>query len=166
MRDNSRLRTDATPRAVDDYDIRVQQVVERALAAKFGLWGALLTSHTVMLSVAGALLLAVKPVDAWPFTLIGVIAIICIPLVLLNFVLTKSQYEVMGKRVVNPAAELGETTRVRDLRHAVIRHGFSGVAEIVAVIGVALEAFFSRGHSSTGEGDAQPSDGGVQTEEP
>lgn len=109
--------------------------------AKFGLWGALLTSHTVMLSVAVALLLAVRPVEAWPFSLISVIAIVCIPLVLLIFVLTKSQYEVIGKRVANPEADLDETTRVRDLRQAVIRHRFSAVAEIVAVVGLASEAF-------------------------
>lgn len=125
---------------MDDYDIRVQHIVERALTAKFSLWAALLTSHTVMLSVAVALLAAVKPVEAWFFRLTGFIAVICMLLVLLNLVLTKLQYELIGKRLADPEVELREATRARDLRQAVLRHRFSLIIEVVAVIGLATEA--------------------------
>jgi hypothetical protein len=141
---------------VDDYDIRKQQVVERALAAKLGLWGALLTSHTVMLSVTVALLVAVKPAETWPFRLIGFIAVVCMLLVLLNPAQTKSQYELIGKRLVDPEAEpkrrgLATIDRLtyataspisrRSLRRSASRLGLC----------------FSRGRSQVGERDAQPS---------
>ncbi len=125
---------------MENYDIRVQHVVERALAAKFGLWAALLTSHTVMLSVAVALLVAVKPVEAWFFRLTGFIAVICMLLVLLNLALTKSQYELIGKRLADPEADLREATRAQDLRQAGRRHRFFLITEFVAVSGLAAEA--------------------------
>ena len=125
---------------MDDYEIRKQQVFERALAAKLGLWGALLTSHTVMLSVAVALLVAVKPAEAWPFRLTGFIAVVCMLLVLLNLAQTKSQYELIGKRLADPEADLGEATRDRDDRQARLRHRFSHIAEVVATIGLAAGA--------------------------
>ncbi len=124
---------------MNDYDARLQQVVERTLAAKSGLWVGLLTSHTVMLSVAVALLVTVNPTEAWPFKLIGVLAIISVLLVLLNQALTKAQYELIGRRLTNPEADLPEAARIRDLKHANLRHRITHITECIAVISLAAE---------------------------
>jgi len=96
---------------MDDYDGRLQQIAERTLTAKLSLWSALLTAHTVLLSVAVAILLTVKPLEAWRFKLGGFIAIVCMLVLLLNFALTKSQYELIGQRLTNPDGELSESER-------------------------------------------------------
>jgi ABC-type uncharacterized transport system fused permease/ATPase subunit len=80
----------------DNYDDRLQQVAERTLAAKFSLWTGLLTAHTVLLSVAAAILVTVTPPAGWSFRLAGLIAIFCVVVLLLNFALTKAQYELIG----------------------------------------------------------------------
>jgi hypothetical protein len=124
---------------MDDYDGRLQQIAERTLTAKFGLWSALLTAHTVLLSVAVALLVTVKPLEAWRFKLGGFIAIFCMVVLLLNFALTKSQYELIGQRLTNPNAELSESERNRDLRSAMFRRCLSTVCETVAILGLGAE---------------------------
>lgn len=121
---------------MDDCDGRLQQITERTLTAKLSLWSALLTAHTVLLSVAVALLVTVKPLEAWRFKLGGIITIVCMLVLLLNFALTKSQYELMGQRLTNPDGGLSESERKRDLRSAILRWRLSGIAESIAIIGL------------------------------
>jgi hypothetical protein len=122
-----------------DYDGRLQQIAERTLMAKFGLWSALLTAHTVILSVAVALLVTAKPTEAWRFKLGGFIAIFCMVVLLLNFVLTKSQYEQIGRRLADSEAELSESERSQDLRHALLRRQLSAIGEVMAILGLGVE---------------------------
>jgi hypothetical protein len=124
---------------MDDYEERRQQISERMLTAKFSLWSALLTAHTVMLSVVVALLVTVKPTDAWRFKLGGFIAILSMAMLLLNFALTKSQYERIGQRLSNPGAELSESERTQDEQHALLRQRVSTLGEITAILGLGVE---------------------------
>ncbi len=59
---------------MDDYEERRQQIVERALSAKFNLWSAMLTAHTLLLSVAVALLVTGVPTGRGAFKLVGYVA--------------------------------------------------------------------------------------------
>ncbi len=123
---------------MDNYEWRLQQIAERALTAKFSLWSALITAHTVLLSVAVALFVTVKPPEAWRFKLCGFIAIVCLVVLLLNFALTKSQYELIGQRLVNADTELSESERNRDLRSASLRRNLSAIGEIAAILGLGV----------------------------
>ncbi len=125
---------------MDDYGWRLQQIAERTLTAKFSLWSALLTAHTVLLSVAVALLVTVKPLEAWPFKLSGFIAIFCMVVLLLNFALTKAQYEQIGQRLAHPDAELSESDQNQDLKSAMFRRCLSIAGEIIAILGLGVEA--------------------------
>ena len=125
---------------MDKYDERLQQITERTLTARFSLWAALLTAHTVMLSVSVALLVTAKHIEVCFFKLCGFIAICCMIAVLLNFWLTKSQYEQIGRRTAEPEAELSESERKRDLRQALTRRRFNSIFEIVAFLGLFAEA--------------------------
>jgi hypothetical protein len=125
---------------MDDYHGRFQQISERTLTAKFCLWTALLTAHTVMLSVSVALLVTVEPIGVWRFKLGGFIAICCMVVLLLNYMLTKFQYEQIGRRLSDSEAELSESERNRDLRHAMLRRRLSSLGEIMAILGLGVEA--------------------------
>ena len=56
------------------YEERVQVVTERTSSAMYAFWSAMLTAHTVLLSVAVALPSAISSVVAWQFKLVGLIA--------------------------------------------------------------------------------------------
>ena len=120
---------------MDRYEDRLQQITERTLAAKFSLWAALLTGHTVMLSVSVALVGA-KHIVGCSLKLCGFIAICCVISILANFWLTKSQYEQIGRRTAETEAELSESDRVRDLRHARRRRRLSSALEMFALVGL------------------------------
>ena len=120
---------------MDEYDERLQQIIERTLTARFSLWAALLTAHTVMLSVSVALVSA-RHIGVCFFKLCGCIAVCCVIAILLNFWLTKSQYEQIGRRTAGREVELSQSERERDLRHAQIRRSFSFFFEIVALLGL------------------------------
>ena len=121
---------------MDKFDERFQQITDRTLAARFSLLAALLTAHTVMLSVSVALLVTANHIEACFFKLGGIVAICGMIAILMTFWLTKSQYEQIGSRMARPEAQLSEASRVRDLRHAQIRRRFSSVLEIVALVGL------------------------------
>jgi hypothetical protein len=121
---------------VTDYSSRLQQIAERTLTAKFNLWSALLTAHTVMLSVTVALLVTAKPPDAWRFQLPGFIAILCMVALLLNFALTKSQYEKIGQRLLDPELQLSDSERSKDVNRALLRRRLSEIVEVSAIVGL------------------------------
>jgi hypothetical protein len=122
-----------------DYDSRLQELAQRAFTAKFSLWTALLTAHTVLLSVAIALLVTVKPSEAWPFKVVGFVAILCMIVLLLNVGVTKSQYETIGQRLVNPEVEISESERNRDLSKSFVRRYFAAIGETMAILGLGVE---------------------------
>lgn len=124
---------------MDEYAERQQQIADRMLSAKFSLWSALLTAHTVLLSVAVALLVTQHPPLLWGFKLVGFLAILCMTLLLLNFALTKAQYQTIGRRLANPEAELPEPVRNRDIGQANLRWRLSATCEFVAAIGLAVQ---------------------------
>lgn len=124
---------------MDRYDQRFQQVMERTLNAKFGLWAALLTAHTVILSVSVALV-TTRHIGVWHFKVCGFIAICCVVAILANFWLTKSQYEQIGRRTAKHEVELSQSERERDLRLAKIRWRLSSVFEKVAFLGLCAGA--------------------------
>ena len=58
----------------------------------------------------------------------------------MNFWLTKSQYEQIGRRSAEPKAELSESERNKDLRDARIRWHFNSIFESMAFLGLFVEA--------------------------
>lgn len=123
---------------MDDYYELLQQMAERTLTAKFSLWGALLTAHTVLLSVSVALLVTGKAGGVWQFKVGGFVAISCIVALLLTFWLTKSQYDKIGRRLSCPESELSESERNRDLNKALLRRRLCSFFEITAMLGLVL----------------------------
>lgn len=124
---------------MDKYAERLQQIKERTLSAKSSLWSALLTAHTVLLSVAVVLLVTQHPPLPWGFKLSGFLAILCMALLLLNFALTKAQYQIIGQRLANPEAELPDSVRDREVGQANFRWRLSEVCEFVAALGLAVQ---------------------------
>lgn len=124
---------------MDEYAERQQQIVERTLSAKFSLWFALLTAHTVLLSVAVALLVADVTAERSVFKFVGYLAILCVAILLLNFAVAKSQYEIIGQRLAEPEAEPTESERVQDLQRAMFRRCLSSTGETVSILGLGAE---------------------------
>lgn len=124
---------------MDKYDARLQHITERTLTAKFSFWSAMLTAHTVLLSVAVALLATDTATERWAFKLIGYMAIICMFLLLLNFALAKSQYEVIGRRLAAAEEDLSEAARARDLRLANLRWYLTHACEVGSMLGLAAQ---------------------------
>jgi len=125
---------------MDKYDERLQQVVERTLTAKFSFWSAMLTVHTVLLSVAVALLATDTATERWAFKLVGYMAIICMFLLLLNFALAKSQYDVIGQRLAAAEEDVSEAARARDIRRANLRWCLTHACEVGSILGLAAQA--------------------------
>ena len=123
---------------MDDYNELLQQIAERTLTAKFSLWAALLTAHTVLLSVCVALLVTAKAGGVWWFKVGGFIAIGCIVVLLPTFWLTKSQYDHIGRRLSCPESDLSELERRRDLSKALLRGRLCSLFEITAMFGLVL----------------------------
>lgn len=125
---------------MSNYDERVEIVTERTMAAMHAFWSAMLTAHTVLLSVAVALPAAISSIVAWQFKLVGFIATICMVLVLLNFAAVRMQYEAIGRRLLNLEAELSEAQRARDISVANTRHTLMRIAELLSALGLVVEA--------------------------
>jgi uncharacterized membrane protein len=124
---------------MDNYESRIQQIVERTRSAQGSLWSALLTAHTVVLSVAVALLVTVTPSEAWQLRWAGFIATVCVVVLMLNFALTKSHYELIGQRLTDPSAEISESERNADLRKAAFRRRLAAIGDAVAISGLSVE---------------------------
>jgi uncharacterized membrane protein YcjF (UPF0283 family) len=124
---------------MDDYHERQQEIVERTLSAKLALWAAMLTVHSVFLSVAVGLLATDAIGDKLPFKWVGSLAIVSMILILLNFVMTKAQYEIIGHRLLESEQSLTEAQRVRDLRAAISRKRVATVVEWGSVLGTVAQ---------------------------
>lgn len=121
---------------MDTYDKRAQQIYDRIRAARYSLWSGMLTAHTVLLSVAVALLPGAVKTVAWRFKSVGFIAILCMFLVLLCFLLTKVQYEAIGQRLSDPEQELTVSSQKHDIRWANIRFNLIKTFEAGSALGL------------------------------
>lgn len=122
------------------YDQKLESVTEKSINAMFAFWSAMLTAHTVILSVAAAVITTSPSSSFFQFKLIGIIATACVMLLLLNFAALRMQYEAIGRRMVDPASDLSESDRVRDLQTANIRRISMRVIEAISALALAIEA--------------------------
>ena len=124
---------------MDAYENRTQQVIERLLVARYSFWSGMLTAHTVLLSVAVALLPSAGQ-NAWLFKLVGYIAILCMLLLLLCFASAKGQYEAIAQRVAFPEQELTEKDKKRDMWWANFRFWVIKIFEGGSALGLLAAA--------------------------
>jgi hypothetical protein len=122
------------------YDQKIESVTDKSISAMFAFWSAMLTAHTVILSVAAAVITTGASSSFFQFKLIAFIATACMVLLLLNFAALRMQYEAIGRRLVNLDSDLSESDRVRDLRKANIRRISMRVVEAISALGLAIEA--------------------------
>ncbi len=124
---------------MDAYENRLQKIAERLLTARYSLWSGMLTAHTVLLSVAVALLPSATPEVAWRFRVVGYVAILGMAFVLLSFASTKGQYENIGARLNNSEQELSDSEREHDHRKANTRWKIIKICEAVSTVGLLIE---------------------------
>jgi hypothetical protein len=122
------------------YDQKIESVTEKSISAMFAFWSAMLTAHTVILSVAAAVITTGASSSFFQFKLIGFIATACMMLLLLNYAALRMQYEAIGRRLVNHDSDLSESDRVRDIQTANIRRISMRVVEAISALGLAIEA--------------------------
>lgn len=125
---------------MSNYDEKVEVIAERTASAMYAFWSAMLTAHTVMLSVAVAIPTAISSVVAWQFRLVGFVAVACMVFLLLNFASIRMQYEIIGQRLLNLEADFSDKQRNRDISIANMRYTFVRFAEIISAFGLAIEA--------------------------
>ena len=125
---------------MSNYDERIDVIAERTVSAMYAFWSAMLTAHTVMLSVAVAIPTAISSVVAWQFRFVGFVAVACMVFLLFNFASIRMQYEIIGQRLLNREANLSDKKRNHDISIANMRHTFVRVAEIMSAFGLAMEA--------------------------
>ena len=102
---------------------------ERLLTARYNFWCGSLTAQAVFASVAVALVTAGSGGSDWRLVLLGAVALTAMALLLLNFAMTKSAYELIGKRIQSPENELSESGQKKDIRNAGLRHTLIRVFE-------------------------------------
>ena len=125
---------------MNTYNSKLETIIERTSAAMYAFWSAMLTAHTVFLSVAVALPSVIPSAKLWQFKLVGILATICIFVLLFNFAMVRMQYEIIGKRLINYEAEVKETERNKDITSANRRNLAMRIAEIIAILCLLAEA--------------------------
>lgn len=125
---------------MSNYDNKLETTIERTSASMYAFWSAMLTAHTVLLSVAVALPAATAKADLWQFKLVGTIATLCIFALLFNFAAVRMQYETIGQRLINYETELSEIQRKKDITIAERRRFMMRCAEVIATFGLVIEA--------------------------
>jgi hypothetical protein len=81
------------------YDEKVEVIAERTLSAMYAFWSAMLTAHTVILSVSVAIPSAISTATEWQFRLAAFVAVVCMMFLLFNFASIRMQYEKIGQRL-------------------------------------------------------------------
>ncbi len=127
---------------MSNYDERVEAITERTAASMYAFWSAMLTAHTVILSVAVALPSVVSSVSAWQFKLVAVVATFCMAAILFNFASVRMQYEAIGKRLLDLEAELSDQQKEKDIAKANTRRIAMRLFELAAAIGLVVDAVF------------------------
>jgi hypothetical protein len=124
---------------MDPVDQRIERIAERVLSAKFGFWSAMLTTHTVFLSVAVALLATNLEVVRGAFKAVGCVAALGILGMVLNFALTKSQYQTMGVTLMGASNEPSDARREGELRFAIWRWRLTQACELASALAIGIE---------------------------
>lgn len=128
-----------------NYEEQVQTTIERTSAAMYAFWSAMLTAHTVLLSVAVALPAVVSATTHWQFKLVGVLATVCMLFLLFNFASVRMQYEAIGQRLINHETVLTDIQKRRDISKAETRRSLMRVAELLSAAGLVIEALLLAG---------------------
>ncbi|MDK9723798.1 MAG: hypothetical protein OEL88_02835 [Sterolibacteriaceae bacterium MAG5] len=125
---------------MSNFDDRVKEVTDRTFSAMQSFWSAMLTAHTVMLSVAVALPAISPSPDQWQIRFVGLLATASIFALLLNFAALRMQYEAIGVRLHNHESELTEEERRKDISTALWRNRLIRVVEPSAAASLLVEA--------------------------
>ena len=97
------------------YDDRLKEITERTVAAMYAFWSAMLTAHTVLLSVAVGLSAVDSFFKQWQLRAVGILATASVFAVLFNFAALRKQYEDIGHRLHNCETELTKAQREKDI---------------------------------------------------
>lgn len=125
---------------MSNYDERVKEITERTMAAMHAFWSAMLTAHTVLLSVAVALPAISTSSDQWQVKLVGALATASMIALLFNFAALRMQYEAIGHRLHNHESELTESQRKNDISTALWRNHLMRVVERMVTAFLVAEA--------------------------
>ncbi len=125
---------------MNNYEERLEAITERTSTAMSAFWSALLTAHTVVLSVAVALPSFAPTADLWQLKAVALLATACMFSLLFNFASVRMQYEAIGRRLMDLEAEPTESDKKSDITTASCRRMLIKGAEIVAAVGLLLEA--------------------------
>ena len=123
-----------------NFDDRVKEVTERTFSAMQAFWSAMLTAHTVLLSVAVALPAISPSPDQWQIKLVGLLATTSIFALLFNFAALRMQYEAIGLRLHNHESGLTDEERQKDISTALRRNRLIRVFEPSAAGLLVVEA--------------------------
>ncbi len=123
-----------------NYDSRVREVAERTIVAMHAFWSAMLTAHTVLLSVAVGLSAVDSFFKQWQVKAVGVFAAASVFVLLFNFAALRKQYSAIGQRLLNYENELTNAQREKDVSTAVWRHRLILAAEGICATTLAVEA--------------------------
>lgn len=125
---------------MSNYDERAKEITERTMASMHAFWSAMLTAHTVLLSVAVALP-AISPIsDQWQIKLVGALATASMFFLLFNFAALRMQYEVIGQRLYNHDSGLTENQRKKDISIALWRYRLMRIVEPLTAVLLVAEA--------------------------
>lgn len=116
---------------------RVGSLTESMISAMQAFWSAMLTAHTVLLSVAVAVPAISPSPDQWQIKFVGLLATTSIFALLFNFAALRMQLEV--DRQLNSELELTEQVRQKDTS-AVLREGLIRIFELLAAALLVVEA--------------------------
>ncbi len=122
------------------YDAYLHKIIDRTHTARYGLWSAMITAHSVFLSVAVALASLSAGTVKWQVQFIAHAAILCILFISGCFISSKAQYEDIGKRLAHYEEERSEVDLIQDIGRTSTRFKIVKWFEILAVIGLNVEA--------------------------
>ena len=124
---------------MSNYDTVLETITERTFTAMYAFWSALLTAHTVLLSVAVALPAIFIKTELWKFKLVGGAAIFSIFLILLNLAITRIQYKFIGRRLVGYQAEFSKEQCSGDMTRTYRYHKLIHYMEIISAFSLIAE---------------------------
>ncbi|MBA3031575.1 MAG: hypothetical protein KKF85_16430 [Gammaproteobacteria bacterium] len=125
---------------MSNYDERVKEINERTMAAMHAFWSAMLTAHTVLLSVAVALPAISPSSDQWQVKLVGCLATASMFALLFNFAALRMQYEAIGHRLLHHESGLTEDQRKKDISIALWRYRLMRIVEPLVATFLVAEA--------------------------
>lgn len=106
----------------------------------YAFWSAMLTAHTVLLSVAVGLSAVDSFFKQWQIKAVGVLATASVFAILFNFAALREQYDAIGQRLQNSETDLTREQREKDIFTAAWRHRLIRVAERICAGALVVEA--------------------------